>query len=469
LVGFAQREKQSTLMLSERVALLCRQIASVIISLGALGCFAQTDSHRAEITRYLQPYVQTHNFSGTVFISQHGNEIFKKGYGFANREKRIPNTAETRFHIASVSMQFTAAAVLRLVDAGSIKLDERVNTLVSGIEGAEKITIRDLLLQRSGLPDLNGFPDYGDILQDHQTPSSLVAKIEGKPLLFEPGSKYLHEEHSAYNLLALIIEKKTGMPFAAALQQLVFRPAGLSQSGVDDDSVHATQQIAKGYEPQGTDGLKPAQVIHWSAKTGNGSAYTSVTDAARWVDALFSSDFLSVTSRALILDTSTRVGYGWFRGQNKRLDETAYYMNGRAPGFSAFVLYLPGAKLTLIALSNVYSSATTTIGYDLAALSLGQQYQSLHFQKLGPASLKRCIGAFQFGPDFYQAKAKVNLVVREDGLTMLWPSGETSVLIPLGGDHFVDRSYWTEVQIERDASGNPAVLLYDQFRGTVIH
>src|SRR5215469_4803835 len=448
---------------------LRKQVASVIISLGALRCFAQSDSHRAEIDKYLQPYLQSKNFSGAVLVSNDGKEVFKKAYGFANRENRVRNTAETRFHIASVSMQFTAAAVLRLVDSGSIKLDDRVGTLVAGIEGAEQITVRDLLMQRSGLPDINGFPHYAEVLQHHQTPSSLVAKIEGKPLLFEPGSKYLHEEHSAYNLLALIVEKKTGMPFAAAVEQLVFRPAGLSQSGLDDDSLPATPQIANGYEPEGTDGLKPAQAIHWSAKTGNGSAYTTVNDAVRWVDALFSGYFLSTASRGLVLDTSTRVGYGWFRGQNKRLGDTAYYMNGRAPGFSSFVLYLPDPRLTVIVLSNIYSSATTTMGYDLAALFLGRQYQSLHCRKITPAVLKRYIGAFQFGSDFYPANATVNLALRGDALVMLWQSGETSVLIPLGNDRFVDRSYWTEVQIERDASEKPQALIYDQFRGRVIH
>jgi Beta-lactamase len=83
------------------------------------------------------------------------------------------------------------------------------------------ITIRDLLTERSGLPDINALPNYDEILQRHQTPSSLIAEIKGRPLLFEPGSNFLHEEHSAYNLLALIVEKKTGLPFAAAVRRLV--------------------------------------------------------------------------------------------------------------------------------------------------------------------------------------------------------------------------------------------------------
>src|SRR5437667_267359 len=306
------------------------------------------------------------------------------------------------------------AAVLRLADAGSISLDEHVGSLVPEVQGADKIAIRDLLTQRSGLPDVNGLPDYDEVLQYHQTPSSLIAKIAGRPLLFEPGSKSLHEEHSAYNLLALIVEKRSAVPFAAAVERLVFRPIGLSASGVDDDSLSNATHMAKGYEPQGTYGLKPARTIHWSAKTGNGSAYTTIGDAARRVDALFLSGLLSPASRNLVLDSSTRVGYGWFRGKNRRFSEIAYYMNGRAPGFSSFVLYMPDSKLTVVVLSNVYSSATTTIGYDIAALSLGLPYERLQLGKsrVDSAKLKRCTGTFQFGPDFYQANAKVSLVAR---------------------------------------------------------
>ncbi len=450
-----------------------RPIAIVFaISFCTIRCFAQSDPTRsADIDRYLQAYVHSANFAGTVLVSKSGTVVFKRAYGFADREKHIRNTTETRFHIASVSMQFTAAAVLRLADAGSISLDEHVGSLVPEVQGADKIAIRDLLTQRSGLPDVNGLPDYDEVLQYHQTPSSLIAKIAGRPLLFEPGSKSLHEEHSAYNLLALIVEKRSAVPFAAAVERLVFRPIGLSASGVDDDSLSNATHMAKGYEPQGTYGLKPARTIHWSAKTGNGSAYTTIGDAARWVDALFLSGFLSPASRNLVLDTSTRVGYGWFRGKNRRFSEIAYYMNGRAPGFSSFVLYMPDSKLTVVVLSNVYSSATTTIGYDIAALSLGLPYERLQLGKsrVDSAKLKRCTGTFQFGPDFYQANAKVSLVARGQELSMRWPSGDVSALIPLGEDHFVDRSYWVEVIIERDGSGKPAALIYDQFRGTVPH
>ena len=434
----------------------------------ASGVLGQNRSSAAAIDAYIQPYVRSANFAGQVLVEKNGKIIFHKAYGFADREHHVANTIATQFHIASVSMQFTAAAILRLVDTGSIRLDEHIGDFIPGIEGADKITIRDLLTERSGLPDINALPGYNDVLKHHQTPANLVAMIEGQPLLFEPGSKFLHEEHSAYNLLALIVEKKTGLPFAAAVKRLVFRPMHLTASGIDDDSPPDSTHMAHGYEPEGVSGLKPAASIHWSAKTGNASGYTTAVDEARWVDGLFKGHQISASSRAAVIDASVRVGYGWFKGTNKRYGQTAYYMNGRSPGFASFVLYLPETQTMVILLSNIYSSATTTIGYDIAALTLGLTYEPFRFRELDPGELKNSTGVFRFGSDFYQPNAMLALTVDGGGLFMRWPSGEASALIPMAKDHFVDRAYWQEVVIQRDPSGNPDALLYGEFRGRAV-
>jgi D-alanyl-D-alanine carboxypeptidase len=452
-----------------RKALYPKRIRAVVLT--ALLCVGKSSAQRASVTAaidsYLRPYVRSGNFAGVVLVEKNGRVTFAKAYGFADREHRIRNTGPTRFHIASVSMQFTAAAVLRLVDEGSISLDSHVGDLVPGIAGADQITVRDLLTERSGLPDINDLADYSDVLQHHQTPASLIAKINNRPLLFEPGSKFLHEEHSAYNLLALIVEKKTGLPFAEAIAKLVFKPIHLAASGADDDSTKGAQNIAKGYQPDGVYGLKPATPIHWSAKTGNASIFTTAGDQARWVDALLADRLLKARSRELILDTSQRVGYGWFRGLNKRFNQTAYSMNGRAPGFASFVLYLPHEQTTVVVFSNIYSSATTTIGYDVGAISVGLSYEPFHPREPAPSpsELKTCTGKFQFGPDFYQPNAVVAVIASGSELSMRWPSGDISPLIPLNRDRFVDRAYWEEINIERDADGLPKTIVYGHFRG----
>jgi CubicO group peptidase (beta-lactamase class C family) len=104
----------------------------------------------------LQPYVRTGNLAGDVLVEKSGKIVFEKAYGFADREHRVRNTPLTQFHVASVSMQFTAAAVLRLVDMGSLRLDQRVADFVPEVDGANKISIRDLLHCRASSALLPG-------------------------------------------------------------------------------------------------------------------------------------------------------------------------------------------------------------------------------------------------------------------------------------------------------------------------
>ena len=118
-----------------------------------------------------------------------------------------------------------------------------------------------------------------------------LRRCEKLPPLRAPGT-YEREEHSAYNLLALIIERKTGLPFAAAVKQLVFRPLGMNDSAIDDDSASARVNSAAGYQPKDLYDLAPADRIHWSAKAGNGSATTTAGDELKFVQGLNRDDFL---------------------------------------------------------------------------------------------------------------------------------------------------------------------------------
>lgn len=425
------------------------------------------DARSVAIDSYLNPYIASQNFAGSVLVTQGKTVIYEKSFGYADREAKIPNGADTRFHVASMSMQFTAGAILRLVDKGALHMDTQVAEIVPGINGGDRITIRNLLEQRSGLTDINTMPDYNDILGSHQTPATLVARIAKEPLLFEPGTKYLHEEHSAYNLLALIVERVTGKAFSAAVRDLVFAPAGLRSAGADDDSIADTREIAKGYQPLGVREIEPVTPIHWSGKAGNASVYLSARDEARWVDSLFYSGFLSGASRRAVADSIPRIGFGWFRGTSRRFAVPSYYMNGRAPGFSSYVLHLPDNALTVVVLSNIYSSATTDIGNDVAAIALGAPYRALVLpaQLLSADSIGVDGATFNFGADFYQPNAKLRFLAKSGELFLEWPGGSLSPMIPLDRDHLIDRAYWVTAILERDSVGKPVALVYDRFRG----
>jgi CubicO group peptidase (beta-lactamase class C family) len=452
-----------------------RRTLALLISCTAIGlCIAPAWSKESSVAEtiaaYIQPYAASNNFAGSILVARGRHVIFAKSYGFADREQNIANGLNTRFHIALMSMQFTAAATMRLVERGDLSLDARVDEFVKDFPNGDKITIRDLLAETSGLPDINEQPSYDDILQHHQTASALVQAIRTLPPASEPGGVSKREEHSAYNLLALIIETKTHIPFADAVKRLVLAPLHMRRSGIDDDRQIAGA-VALGYEPEGVSGLKRAIRIKWSAKTGNASAYSTVKDELLWLDAFFGDRLVGSETRQTMLNNSTAiVGYGWFKNVSKRFGEPIFYMNGRAPGFASAISYLPREKLSVVVLSNVYASVTTSIDLDIAALLTGKSFDGLKILGSAPdlAEFRAEQLQFKFGSDFYQPNAVVKARVADSALFLDWPSGLTSPLIPIGVDQFIDRGYWENVKFIRGLDGKISSIQYDRFSGTLL-
>ena len=419
------------------------------------------------IESYLKPFVATNNFSGSVLVTKKGRLTFESSYGYADREAHVKNSADTRFHIASMSMLFTAFAAMRLVEQKKLSLDEPVGSIVSDLPNGDRITVRDLLEENSGLPDANDLPNYDALLRTHQTPESLVQQIRGLKPLAEPGGKNAQEEHSAYNVLALIIERETSLPFAQAMKRLVFDPAGLPNSGADDDGPIGGR-AAVGYNLFGEFGLKRADAIHWSAKTGNGSDYSTVADISKWFSEFLDDKLLSAESRAAILATDkTDVGFGWDeKGFDRRFNETLYLSSGRSPGFSSVMLYLPNEGVTVVVLTNVEHALDVLIGENIASIVVATPYKPFADS---PVSLtmqqrQRLTGKFTFGPDFYRPNATLALRNTAQGLVLEWPGGPEDPLLPIGANTFIDRYYWIRETVVQDGANPPRELTFGKFQ-----
>jgi CubicO group peptidase (beta-lactamase class C family) len=445
-----------------RCAMFLRYLTALLIVAGA--AHTQTANHFESLIR---PYVSSNNFSGNVLVEHDRKIVFQRSYGDLDREHKRSNDDTTQFHIASVSMQYTSAAILRLIDQHKLTLETTIGSLLPHTPGAEKITVRDLLLQQSGLDDINLHSDYGELLQHHQTPASLVARIDGNSLLFPPGTKHAREEHSAFNVLAVLLERKTGHAFPQALKEILLQPLRLKATYADDDGTASTS-AAHGYQPNGVTDLEPAPAIHWSAKVGNASIVTTTSDELRLVHALFDGNFIHSRTQRRLLETTPRVGYGWFRSVSTDFDAPTYYMNGHSPGFGSYVLHIPRKALTVIVFSNIYSSAPSEIGDGLARIALGLPHQRFHFLAKAPTPVERSL-QFRFPADFYQPNAEMTMFSRNGDAFLRWPNGNSSPLIPIAADEWVDRSYWEHVRLSRDPAGMPIALCYDRFRGELVH
>src|SRR5207248_807480 len=199
-----------------------------------------------------QPYVDAQMFMGSVLAAREGKIIFSRSYRMADLEWNVPNSPTTKFNIASMTKQFTAASILLLEQRGRLKTDDLVKKFMPDAPAAwDKITIFHLLTHTSGIPSFTGFPDYASQEPFATTPEKLVARFRDKPLDFQPGEKWSYS-NSGYVLLGYLLEKVSGESYEKFEQANLFGPLGMKDSGYDSNSAVIARRAA-GYAP-GKDG-----------------------------------------------------------------------------------------------------------------------------------------------------------------------------------------------------------------------
>ena len=234
------------------------------------------------------------DFSGAVLIAEGDKILFRRGYGFANREEQIPNTPDTLFHIQSVAKLFTYASIMMEVKAGHISLNDSIEPFFPGFPNGDKITIDHLLHHRSGLFHYpHEVPDhrYGSL----STPiaiENLINEFKSFPLKFEPGAQYGYS-NAGYSMLARVIEEMNGTSFDEYLQTNLFTPMRMNQTTADWDSI--SQDIAIGYEKVDGDFFR-SPTDHPSHFIGAGTTYSTVDDMYRWYKAVYIEDSMADVS-----------------------------------------------------------------------------------------------------------------------------------------------------------------------------
>jgi CubicO group peptidase (beta-lactamase class C family) len=225
----------------------------------------------------------------SVLVVQKGKTVLEKGYGLANLEHKVAMKADTIHELASVSKAFTAVGTLLLVQDGKLSLDDKLSKFFPEGEksGWDKITLRHLLQHTSGLPD------YLESLQDigkEWTTAEIVESISGKPLEFEPGTKFAYS-NSGYAMLGFIIEKASGTDIGNFMRDRVWRPFGLNRTHLNN-SLAVIEDLADGYERSGSQLVRQAFTSQAFSKTGDGHVVSTTGDLYRWYKALFAGKIL---------------------------------------------------------------------------------------------------------------------------------------------------------------------------------
>jgi len=407
--------------------------------------FAQPSISRFD--RQIQAYVRNRDFSGSVLIAREGHVLFQKSYGMANYEWGIPNSESTKFHIASVSKTFTAAAILRLEQQGKLKLTDPLSRYVPDFLNGDRITIEQLLTHSSGLPDFYSLPEYPIKKYQRVTLPDLIAWIKTKPLDFLPGSKSSYS-NTGYAFLAYIIEQVSGKSYEQFLVEEILKPARLKDTGTfRDDTVIADR--ASGYQPALDEpGLRNARSYDKTILAGSASLYSTTSDLYAWSRALQARQFFDLR----------KVAYGW-NARETRTKHKYLEQDGREPGFVSHVSLSLDDQLTVIVLANLEDAGVNVMAEDLSAIALGEN------PPLPPPRSK--VSSPIMHPEEFVGTYEVNptllLDIRAEGaaLYLRGTGGDYLPLEPTGKDSFFYRQLYVKVGFKRDKAGKIESLLWN--------
>ncbi len=441
---------------------MIRFVCAAILSLAVIDtAIAQSADIAAKVDAYVKPYLEAKSFSGAILIARGGKILVSKGYGMANYELDAPNTPQTRFHIASVSKPFTAAAIMMLEERGLLSVNDPLTKFIPDYPGGEKITVHHLLIHTSGIANVNGFPDYDAKSKFPQTPESLIVMFKNHPLAFQPGARYSYS-NSNYNLLAFIIEKVSGKTYGEFLRENIFDPLGMKDTAHDSHAQAMIKNRASGYVPVGAAGLENAPYLDWTAKTGNGSLYSTVEDLYKWDRALYTEKILKRATLDKIFTAHTDgVGYGWFL--SRRHNRRAIRINGRSPGFQGEIHRYTDDDVFVAVLSNNYSGTASLMIDDVAAIALGEKYEAFELarsRRIDSKLIETLTGRYQGGADFIRPNAVLVVERQGDDLFLNWGNGFLSAMIPLADGSFLDRLFGGRVRFIKDDRGTVTQLIW---------
>ena len=341
---------QKTNQLMKNIALLITFCLYTVFSIGQIKESQAIDSIFSEWNKPNTP--------GCVLgIIKDGKLIYAKGYGLANMEYDIQNSATSVFRIGSTSKQFTAACIVLLAEQGKLSLDNPLSDFFPDFpEYANKITIRHLLNHTSGIRDylqLAYLKGYGD--DDFYVNDNIMKWLVNQTdLNFSPGAEHLYS-NSGYWLLGQIVHKSAGVNMADFAQKEIFEPLGMNNTHFHNDHTQIVKNRASGYVPNGNDTYKISMTT--LDMIGDGGIFTTIKDIKKWDDAYYNSKVLSRTFWSMmtkqgVLNNGEAIDYasGLMISEYKGLKTIRH--GGAFVGFRAELLRFPEQHLSIAIFAN---------------------------------------------------------------------------------------------------------------------
>lgn len=358
----------------------------------------------ALLTRYAQ-----YGLSATVLVARDRHIVLHKGYGLADRERRIANSSDTLFEMGSITKTFTAAALLRLEMDGKLHTADLVSQHLGEFPGPKAgVTLDHLLMHKGGLQ-----VEGSDLHIDGKDRDVFVEAMKKTVMESAPGEAYRYT-NSGYSVLAAVVEKVSAQPFETFLRQTLLLPAGMTKSGFRGDFAAGDRRIARGYlgSPQRIEEGPELQYV-WGNR-GAGGLIATVGDVYRWSLALQGNAILSESARQKMFAPAPTEQYGWHVETTDR-GTPLIQKGGGQVNFATHILQFPADDLTIVfASNNLQQRWRRTLTTNLPKVALGETYllppQTIRFKA---KSVQRNLGAYRD-----EAGAAVDISAGEGALVL---------------------------------------------------
>jgi CubicO group peptidase (beta-lactamase class C family) len=347
-------------------------LAFLVISSAQL----HAQSGGGKIDALLQKYFEYDQFTGSVLVADEGKIILEKGYGFANQEWEIHNAPDTKFRLGSITKQFTSMLIMQQVEKRNIRLDAPVASYLPDYPKpqGEKITIRHLLTHTSGIPNYTGIIDTRTDRKRYSL-EELIGTFSGKPLEFEPGTRWKYS-NSGYVLLGAVLEKVTRTPYERLLQSNILQPLGMKNTGYDHTGEILPKRAA-GYERVGH--MVNAEFIDMSVPFSAGALYSTVEDLFIWDRALYTDRLLSDSLRKVYFTpVLNNYAFGWVvrkEPAGTSSDSVQEVLHGGGiNGFNTIIVRIPARQQLIVLLNNTGNAPLEEIARSIAGILYDKPY-----------------------------------------------------------------------------------------------
>ena len=343
------------------------------ICLLVLSCAVQSQSTADTVSDYIKAEMQRQHIPGLSLLVVHRGKILTaEGFGLANVELQVPVKPETVFQSGSMGKQFTATAVMILVEQGKISLDDKLTKFFPNAPGTwTEVTVRELLSHTAGFGD---YPKKFNFRKDW-TEDELLKLVESIPLAYPPGTKWEYSNFG-YLTLGILIHRVTGEFYGDFLQHKIFQPLGMTSTRIISEADIVPNRAA-GYRLVKGELKNQEWVAPMVNTTADGSLYFSILDLAKWDAALYTDKLLKTSSLDLMWTpvklkngqpNQGHYGFGWFI--DERNGHRCIHHDGSWQGFETAIDRYVDDQLTVVALTNLSGAEPGKITQHVAELYL---------------------------------------------------------------------------------------------------